>query len=44
MKNRATQISDLGLFGYEANIFQDRIGTDFETNQLICKAKGIILE
>ena len=43
-ENRATQIGDLGLFGYKAKIVQDRVGTDFQTNQPIYKAREIILE
>ena len=44
VENGATQIGDLGLFGYKAKIVQDRVGTDFETNQPIHKAREIILE
>jgi hypothetical protein len=44
VENRATRIGDLGLFGYKAKIVQDRVGTDFETNQPTYKAREIILE
>ena len=44
VENRAIQIGDLGLFGYKAKIVQDRVGTDFKTNQPIYKAREIVLE
>ena len=44
VENRATLIGDLGLIGYKAKIVQDRVGTDYETNQPTYKAREIILK
>ena len=44
VEDRATLVGDLGLFGYKVRIVQDKVGTDFMTNQSIYKQREIILK